>query len=243
MKMLTTFFTLILALCLNAQNSVGFYITPNFQFSTLGNSPTIIADSLNAIKENDRILSYSFEFRKQIDRDQAFSFNPGFFQTSTLFVKRDLQLFDVIHPSLPEIRDQAQASSKVANLHYRFKYLSAQFQYSRRFKTPYKANAPSFEYYGALTYLHLIGQDIKLQTEGFAFQGDFTHIIKDSLYFTGRSHNLMTSLGVEVVYPATSDLFVFAGGAMHLPLLTINDNEPTIKTIAPGLKIGLRFEL
>ncbi|MEY2924568.1 MAG: hypothetical protein RLZZ337_1116, partial [Bacteroidota bacterium] len=33
------------------------------------------------------------------------------------------------------------------------------------------------------------------------------------------------------------------GGAMHLPLLTINDNEPTIKTIAPGLKIGLRFEL
>ena len=183
------------------------------------------------------------EFRKQIDRDQAISFNPGFYQMSSLFVLKDLQLFDVIHPSLPEIRDQAQAASKVANMHYRFKYISAQVQYSRRIKTPYKQNAPSFEYSGALTYLYLVQQDIRLQTEGFAFRGDFTHIITEQIYFEGRKHNFLLSTGFDVVYPTLPDLYIFTGGIINIPILTTTKNEPILRHISPGAKVGLRYIL
>lgn len=243
MKLSLTVFLAISAFLVNAQNSVGFYTNPNFQFTSLSTSPANISDSLSNIKERDNVFSFGMEFRNQIDRDQAISFNPGFYQMSSLFILKDLQLFDVIHPSLPEIRDQAQASSKIANMHYRFKYLSAQVQYSRRVNTPYKKNTASFEYSGALTYLYLLNQDIKLQTEGFAFRGDFTHIIKEQIYFEGRKHNLLISGGFDVLYPVTSDINIFAGGIVNLPLFTTTTNEPILRHISPGAKVGLRYIL
>ena len=240
MKGIVTLLLLIIISPLYSQNSIGIYINPNFQFSKLSESPANVSDSLNALLQNDRVFSFGLEFRKQIDRDQAISFNPGFYQESSLFVLKDLQLFDVIHPSLPEIRDQAQAASKIANLHYRFKYLSAQVQYTRRVKTPYRKNRVSFEYNIALTYLQLLTQDIRLQTEGFALKGDFVHIIKEDIYFEGRKHNLLPSAGFDVVYPANLNLYIIAGGCFGLPLFTLNTNEPSVRNYNPGIKIGLR---
>ncbi len=240
--LLTAFLTMTLSVA-SAQNSIGLYTNPNFQFTSLSGTPIRISDSLSNIKERDNIFSFGMEFRKQIDRDQAISFNPGFYQMSSLFVLKDLQLFDVIHPSLPEIRDQAQAASKVANMHYRFKYISAQVQYSRRIKTPYKQNAPSFEYSGALTYLYLVQQDIRLQTEGFAFRGDFTHIITEQIYFEGRKHNFLLSTGFDVVYPTLPDLYIFTGGIINIPIRTTTMNEPILRHISPGAKVGLRYIL
>lgn len=240
MKVIAAIFLLFYTSHLFSQNSIGAYVNPNFQITSLSESPSNLSDSLNNLLENDRIFSFGLEFRKQIDRDQAISFNPGFYQESTLFVLRDLQLFDVIHPSLPEIRDQAQASSKIANLHYRYKYLSAQVQYTRRVPTPYRKNSVSFEYNGAITYLQLLSQDIRLQTEGFALQGDFVHIIKEQIFFEGRKHNIMLSAGFDVVYPINPDLYIFAGAQMGLPMLSLNTNLPSVRNLNPGLKIGLR---
>lgn len=223
-----------------AQNSIGILAEPSYQLTKIKGTPIKTLDSLQNIKHNDKVLNISLEFRKQIDRFQAVSFSPLYYQSNFLVILEDLHFLDVIHPGLPEIRDLSQAATKNANLHYRFKYFGTRFLYHRKLKSLYNNNGVNFDFSIGLTYLYMLGQDVKIRTEGFAIKDKFTHIIKDSIAFTGRNHNVNINFGADANYNISPNVELVAGILINLPLLSTSNNEISLSVYAPSLKVGLR---
>ena len=239
MKLINTIVLVLLSVIGTAQTSIGIIANPNLNLSSLKTSSTVNTDSLKQIKKADYTLSLGIEFRKQIDRYQAFSVIPSFYQTNLLLVRENLQLFDVIHPTLPEIRDLSQAASKTAYMHHRFKYVGLQLLYSKAYKSTINS-AISFEFTGGLSYLYLLEQDIKVRTEGFAIEDQFIHIVSDSILFEARKNNALVNLGSDMNYTIKPNLLLVSGVSFNIPLLGISKNQPKLSIYNAGLKFGLR---
>ncbi|NNJ56213.1 MAG: hypothetical protein HKP14_08775 [Bacteroidia bacterium] len=240
MKVLVTLILLFLlnAACL-AQTSIGIIANPNLNLSTIKTSSTVNTDSIKNIKKSDFTLSIGLEFRKQIDRYQAFSVIPTYYQTNLLLVQEDLQLFDVIHPTLDEIRDLSQAALKTAFMHHRFKYAGIQLLYSKAYNSSI-SNSLNFEFAGGLSYMYLLKQDIRVRTEGFALNDEFIHIVSDSILFEGRKHNAVLNLGSDMNYTIKPNLKLVSGISCNIPLLAVSKNQPKLSIYNLGLKVGLR---
>ncbi len=228
---------------MQAQSGIAVIVEPSYNFVFIGETTDNVSDSIFNLKVNDRVLSFGLEYRYQIDRDQAITFKPSYNQTNLLLVQSGLQLFDVIHPSLPELKDLTQAATKTAYLHHRFKYIGLQVMYSGRVKTNYKSTGPRFDYNVGLTYNHLINQDIKLRTEGFALQGEFKHIIKDTILFNAKNSNVTLNVGADVSYPLNSSFGLIGGVILNLPVITTTSNDPLLRIFNPAARLGIRYYL
>ena len=239
MRILNLIGLVLLASASSAQTSIGIIANPSLNINSIKTSSTINTDSIKSIKKSDYTLSFGLEFRKQIDRYQAFSVIPSYYQSNLLLVQEDLQLFDVIHPTLPEIRDLSQAASKTAYMHHRFKFAGLQLLYSKSYNSSVNSSI-SFEFAGGLSYLYLIEQDIKVRTEGFAIQDEFIHVVSDSILFEGRKHNVLINLGSDMNYTIKPKLLLVSGISFNLPLLGISKNQPKLSIYNAGLKVGLR---
>ena len=97
---------LLFSLCTLAQSTIGLIIEPSFNIPKFKKSSQ--SDSIKGISNADLTLSFGLEIKKKLDRYNAISFIPGFLQTNLLTVKENLQFLDLIHPSLPEIKDLTQ---------------------------------------------------------------------------------------------------------------------------------------
>ena len=239
MKILNTLCFVFIVSALHAQTSIGIMANPSLNLSSIQPSPTVNTDSIKSIKKLDYTLSLGLEFRKQIDRYQAISVIPTYYQTNLLLVQEDLQLFDVVHPTLPEIRDLSQAASKTAFMHHRFKHLGLQFLYSKAYNSSINSGL-NFEFTGGLSYLYLLEQDIRIRTEGFAIEDEFIHIVSDSILFEARRHNVLLSIGSDMNYTIKPNLILVSGISLNIPLLAITKNEPTLRVYNTGLRVGLR---
>ena len=243
MRKLICLLSIVCTFMAQGQMGVGIIAEPSFNFTTIGKSPQNQSDSLKNLKKKSLALSFGVEFRKQIDRYQAISIIPGYQQTNMLLVKEDLQLFDVIHPQLREIRDLAQAAQKNAYLTYRQKYIGVQVLYSKRLKARVSDSKVSFEVGGGLGGYYLFNDDVKVRTEGFAIGEDYVHIISDSTGIDVREY-LVNIVGlIDVNYQLTPKVVLLSGLKASIPLTSTSTSSPKITIFNPALRVGIRFTL
>lgn len=225
------------------QMSIGMVGEPTLNITKIGDSPQDESKSLQSLKTKDYTLGLGIEIRKQIDRFTSISFIPGYQQSNMLLVKEDLQLFDVIHPQIPEIRDLAQAAQKNAFLHYRHLYAGLQVIYAKKLKVRTSDSKLGFELGGGLGAYLLAKDDIKVRTEGFALNGNYTQIIDDSTGITARPFLANIAAVADLTYRATPSAHVFAGAKLTAPLTSTSTSSPKITIFTPALRLGLRYML
>jgi hypothetical protein len=243
MKIINALFLILISSYSLAQTSIGLTAEPSYQITRIAPSESVTYDSLKALKTIDKTLGFGIEFRNQLDRYQAISFSPGFYQANFHHTIENLQFLDIVHPQLPEIRDLSQAASKDAYLHYRFKYFSARFMYHNKLKGLDINSGLSLDLGVGLSYLYMLQHDLKVRTEGFAINDEFVHIIEDSTGFTGRTHQANLNLGVDLNYRMAPTVYLISGVLFNIPILSTTINNPKLSIFAPGLKFGIRKEL
>lgn len=243
MKITSLLIVLLISIGTSAQTSLGIISEPTLNITSIGSDPSTVSDSMKGIRSKDYSLSLGLEIRKQIDKNQAITFIPGFQQSNMLLVLEDLQLFDEVHPSFPVLKDFSQGASKNAFLHYRFKYVGTQILYSRRFKSQPNNRNFNMEYSIGTGLYYLLGQDIRLRTEAFAIQNEFTHIITDSIAYIGNDFSANLIGTIDLTYKITPKFKFISGGKLNIPLLATTSNLPEIKIFNPALRFGIRMEL
>ncbi len=243
MKIYYTLFLLFVVNLSFGQTSIGILAEPQFQITQISDDNSSAFDSLQSMKEIDRVLGLQLEFRNQIDRYQAISFIPGFQQANYHHVIDDIQFLDIIHDQMPEIRDLSQASTKTAYMHYRFKYISARVMYYNKLKGMYINNGFNFELGAGLSYAYLFDHDLKIRTEGFAIKDQFVHYITDSTGFEGRTHQANLVFNFNMNYEFVPTAYLVAGVMLNVPVLTTTTNDPRLKIYGSGLQFGIRKEL
>ena len=240
MRKLTVVLFAIWHLTSYSQTYFGLYIEPVGQISTINSSQPRISDSLSSINSPDVTLGFGLDVRLYIDRFNSIVLSPGFNRYSSLYTLENLQLFDIVHPALPEIRDQSQAATKIAYSHNRFNYVNFQAQYHRSISDKYKSVGVLFEAFGGLTYHYLVSQDAKIRTEGFALDESFVHTVTDQLFYVGRSHNVSVNLGASAIYEPASDWQIHGDLQTQLPLLSVNSDENRLNIYGVGFRVGIR---
>lgn len=225
------------------QMSIGLVGEPTLNITKVGDSPQDESKTLESLKTRDYTLGLGVEIRKQIDRYTSITFIPGYQQSNMLLVKEDLHLFDIIHPQIPEIRDFAQAAQKNAYLHYRHAYAGTQVIYAKKLRVRTSDSKLGFEIGGGLGAFLLIKDDIKVRTEGFAVNGNYTQTIDDSTGLDARPFLVNLSAIADLNYRATPSVHVFAGAKLTAPLTSASTSLPKITIFTPALRLGLRYIL
>ena len=105
--------------------------------------------------------------------------------------KSNLNLFDVVHPELPELRDLTVGPEKKAYLSYRQKYVGLQVLFAKQLQLKLPINKMSVELGGGMGIYLKLEDDIRIQTEGFAIKSEYVHIIKEK--HGNRSTSLLGS--------------------------------------------------
>ena len=223
-----------------SQNYIGIYGEPSFQFTRLTGKPDYEVDSLNSIKEINKNIGFGIEFTHFTDRFNSISGVVTYNQFSTQFVKRNMQFLDVIHPGLPEIRDLSQASEKIAYIQDRFQFIGLQFMYKRSVSSRLKSAGVLFDMHAGLNYHYLLGQDVKVTTEGFAIDEKFVHIINSDFYFDASKHNISLSAGASAMYNITPSWQVYAQGILRSPILNMAQGESKLIINSTALRLGIR---
>lgn len=234
---------LTLSLSSIAQNQLGIFIEPSFQISSLAgfNSPTY--DSLEAIWKNDKHLNFGISSKHNFDRFTSLTTKLGYHTFGFMLLREDLQLFDMIHPAIGKVNDLFQGPSKKAFMHHRFHYLGLSFEYQKDI-SPVPNTLPIDINAGiGLSYYKLISQDLKLQTEAFAIDGEFTHIITDQLYFKATK-NIVSVYGLlEAIYHPKETWDVYGQLQVEAPFMYMTEGEAEVYVFTPALQIGLRKTL
>ena len=243
MRLLSTILILIGSYSIYAQMSIGVMSEPTLSIASVGALPRGESDSIKNLKQASRSISLGLEVRKDIDRYQSITFIPGYLQTNMLLVKRDLQLFDVVHPLLPEIRDLAQASEKVAYITHRQKYVGTQIIYSKKLQVKGLDRKFKLELGGGLGGYFLIQNDVKIRTEGFAFSEKFVHVFADSTGLEAKPLLIQAIVTADINYDLTPKSHLVAGIKASAPFTSTSFSAPKITIIAPALRIGLRFDI
>ncbi|MBR9859149.1 hypothetical protein GYB22_00050 [bacterium] len=238
-----TLLTILAFTCITAyaqQYSIGIFAEPNWQVPTLLKSDYQATDSINAIMSKDLGIAAGISIGIHSDRVNSFYIKPQFRQGGFLLTRENLQLFDLVHPKIGEIRDQSQAATKIAYFHHRFRYVGLEFNYQRDI-TPTTRNLPiNFSIGGGLGVNYLIQQELLLQTEGFAMKGEFKHHFEDSLFFQARTLMLNASIFGEMNYEASPGLETYAQIKFLGNLMASTTNEPRVYIWSPALNVGLR---
>ena len=240
MRLFIVYAFLLVALSSFGQTSIGIIVEPTINITHVGSEPKNLADSFSSAKSNDYTIGLGIEIRKNIDRFQSYSIIPGFHQTNILTMLDDLQFLDIVHPQLPEIRDLAFAATKRAEIRYRQMYLGSQFLYHKQLKTKGLNSKVKINIGGGLGAFFLFMHDAKVTTEGFAINGNYTTLIKDS---TGIEINpflfqaLLTADFTINILPTTE---LIAGVKATLPITATTSSQPKMSVWTPALRLGIR---
>ena len=226
---------------LMGQTSIGLFVQPAGQISSLSSPQGQLEDSIFPLLKNDIRLSLGLELAFQVDRTTSVRVRPGYYNQGFKLERSGLKLFDVIHPSLGQVLDQSQAATKVLHMHHRFQQLGIEIAYVKDLGQNYSANQVMFSAGGGLGYYYLLNYDMRLRTEGFAVNGEFTHIIKEQLIFNPREHLVSAFALAEVAYPLTSKFEIAGEGTFRFPLQTLSKGEGNIYVWGPALTAVLRF--
>ena len=237
MKFIYILSLLLFSLCTLAQSTIGLIIEPSFNIPKFKKSSQ--SDSIKGISNADLTLSFGLEIKKKLDRYNAISFIPGFLQTNLLTVKENLQFLDIIHPSLPEIKDLTQSANKIARVRYRFQYIGTQILYNRQLqlrKTPPKLK---IEIGGGMSLHYLINHSVKIKTEGFALNNKFVHVIDNETGIDPNPILIQTLLNANLLYEVTPNYTLNAGFKIGLPITKTNNESFAFRIYNNGLRIGI----
>jgi hypothetical protein len=243
MRLFISLFILITSSTIFAQMSIGIMSEPTLSFAKVGALPRSESDSIKNLKQGSRSVSLGLEIRKDIDRYQSITFIPGYLQTNMLLVKENMQFLDVVHPLLPEIRDLAQASAKVAYITHRQKYAGTQILYSKKLQVQGLDRKLKIELGAGLGGYFLIQNDVKIRTEGFAIKEKFTHIFTDSTGIDVKPLLIQAIVTADLNYELTPKSYIVAGIKASVPFTSTTSSLPKITIFAPALRIGLRFNI
>lgn len=243
MRLLISLLILITSSTIFAQMSIGVMSEPTMSFARVGALPRGDSDSIKNLKQGGKSVSLGLEIRKDIDRYQSITFIPGYLQTNMLLVKNNMQFLDVVHPKLPEIRDLAQASEKVAYITHRQKYAGTQILYSKKLQIKGMDRKFKIELGGGLGGYFLIQNDVKIKTEGFAIKEQFTHIFTDSTGMDVKPLLIQAIVTADMNYELTPKSHIVVGIKASAPFTSTSSSLPKITIFAPALRIGLRFDI
>ena len=240
MKKIALFVFCLFTIASEAQVSIGLLAEPSLNLTKVGSEPKILSDSIIDSKSYDYTVSFGIEIRKNIDRYQSFSIIPGYHQTNILTQMENLQFLDVVHPQLPEIRDLAFAATKRAEVRYRHMYLGSQFLYNRRLQVRGLSPKMAINVGGGLGAFFLFSQDAKVNTEGFAIDGKYTHIITDSIGIESRPLLIETILTADYTLEVLPKTEILAGIKLAIPMTPTTSSQPKMTVWAPALRVAIR---
>ena len=237
MKFISIFSLLLFSLCTLAQSTIGLIIEPSINIPQFKKSSQ--SDSIKNISNTDLTLSFGIEIKKKWDRYNAISFIPGFLQTNLLTVKEDLQFLDLIHPALPEIKDLTQSANKIARVRYRQQYIGAQALYNRQLQLRKISPKFNLEVGGGMGLYYLIDHTVKINTEGFALNNKFVHVIKDNTGIDPNPILVQALLNASILYEITPNFTLNAGLKIGVPITNTNNKSFTFRLYNTGLRIGI----
>ncbi len=239
--------SLILVILLSSearsQWTLGVFAEASAQITSMSNGSGSEYDSVSALLHNTKRLSLGVDVGLDLDKYNSFHFKPAFYQTGFQLIRENLQLFDVVHSSFGPLFDQSQAANKIAYMNHRFKYVGFQFEYHRDISPKVQNTGLKFHVGGGISYYYLLEHDIRLRTEGFAIDGEFTHIIKSDLFFEGNQHLIAAHALFELIYPPTPSTEVFAQGLIRAPLSALTMENYKVYSLIPALSVGLRTNI
>lgn len=224
-----------------AQLSVGLFAEPSYNFQNLqeySTPPTY--DSIAPLMNNTINLSYGASISIAKDRVNIFHIKPGIFQYGFMLLREDLQLFDVVHPTLGQIYDQSQAAIKYAYMKHRFQYAGLQLEYQRDITPQLKQLPVNLFVGGGITYHYLIKQDLRVRTEGFAIDEEYIHLINDELVFNANEHLLSIHALFETSYNIDPNTNIYAQALVKVPFMNIAQNDPGVYVWMPSIGVGIR---
>mgnify|MGYP000011387414 FL=1 len=243
MKLILTCLTILLFATTRAQLSIGVIVEPAMNIGTVGSQPEALSDSFTRLKKPDFNTSFGIEIKNQIDRYASFSVIPGYYQTNFLIVKEDLQYLDFIHPELRAIRDQSQGAQKNAYLHYRQKYIGLQLLFAKKLQIQGLPNSTFFELGGGLGAHYLVGNDVKIRTEGFAIDQQYIHVISQNTGFNPSNFSINAIGHADLNYQLDPSTFIIGGLKLNIPMVGNANLDPQIRVYMPTLRFGIRFLL
>lgn len=224
-----------------SQTAFSIYGEPSLQVAIIGDQPRGLTDSISNMLGRSISPGFNAEYRYYEDRLQGFAVAAGYHSNSFTLTRTGLKLFDIVHPSLSEIRDFSQASSKSADLKYRFHYLQLKGYYVRNLFRRYKSTRMELMGLAGLSYNYLVKQDIKVTSSGFAIQGDFKNIVTDGIYYEPQRHMVQFQVGAETSYEFERDFFLVGAVMIGAPLTNQTKNDPDLRILSPGLRVGFRY--
>ncbi len=227
----------------HGQVSLGVIGEPALNITKIGSTPERASDSLNNLKSTDYTLSLGLEIRKNIDRFTSITFIPGFYQSNMMLEKSNLNLFDVVHPELPELRDLTVGPEKKAYLSYRQKYVGLQVLFAKQMQLKLPINKMSVELGGGMGIYLKLEDDIRIQTEGFAIKSEYVHIIKENTGIEVRPYLAQVIATADISYKATPTVETIAGIKLTAPLTSTTTSVPKVTVYTPALRLGLRFRI
>ena len=234
---------LLISVHSSAQISLGVFVEPSAQLTSISKYSSSEYDSLKALLHRDMGISLGLEIGIAKDKYNSFHIKPGYYQYGFLLVRENLQLFDIVHPGLDTIYDQSQAANKMAYMHHRFKYAGLQMEYHRDISPRTKNLGVKFHIGGGLSYYYLLKHDIRIRTEGFAFDEKFKHTVDSDLFFTANKHLLSVHALFETIYEPKPTVEVFAQFLIKAPLMTLTKKDPAVYSFMPALNLGIRKTL
>ena len=237
MKFIYIFSLLLFSLFTLAQSTIGVIIEPSFNTPQFKKSSQ--SDSIKSICNTDLTLSFGLEIKKKLDRYNAISFIPGFLQTNLLTIKENLQFLDIIHPSLPEIKDLTQSANKIARVRYRQQYIGTQILYNRHLQL--KKIPPRFnvEIGGGMGLYYLIDHSVKIKTEGFALNNKFVHVVENETEMDPNPILIQALLNASLLYEVTPNYTLNVGFKIGLPITKTNNEPFAFRIYNTGLRIGI----
>lgn len=234
----------ILFICISswssAQWAVGLFAEPSYQISTLQEFDSPDYDSMDAIWQNNPGLGLGISLKYNFDRVSSIHISPGFYQFGFTLLRDELEFLDVVHSTLDTLFDASQAATKKAYMQHQFRYAGAQVEYHRNITPALSKLAVEFHIGGGIGYYYAIDHRLRVQTEGFAIDEKFVHIIEEDLYFDQQEHLFTASLFLETIYRPTPNWEVFGQLAFRSGLNTLTSGDAQAFNLSPNLRAGFR---
>lgn len=195
-------------------------------------------DSVQVMNDRKLTLSAGFLVNLSVKTNLILQTGMAYDRYVVSRYRENLQFLDVVHPQVGRIFDLSQGASKNVRYDQRFDMLSLPVNLHYVITPTKRRNTYSQSIFAGLNPQVLIGEQMRVEMEGFGIKGESEYRFRDSS-LTARQLNVSFHAGFRHQFVIDQQLWVSVQPGIVVPLLSFSTQPVNDRILGAYLHLGL----
>lgn len=195
-------------------------------------------DSIRSLNDRKLTLSAGFLVNLSLKTNLILQTGIAYDRYVVSRYRENLQFLDVVHPQVGRIFDLSQGASKNVRYDQRFEMLSLPINLHYVITPSKRRNTYTQSVFAGITPQVLMGDQMRVDMEGFGIRGESEYIFRDSLLMA-RPVNVTFHAGFRHQFVIDQQLWVSVQPGLAIPLLTLSTSPVSDRVFCAYLQLGL----